>query len=102
MNVEIVAFLLLAVLGVAGVLLGAAYFVFNIVRGVFGSANRLTRPHHTVKPPRRGAHQAMLVCPQAACRHVEHRKALFCSQCGANLSEMKPGENPVAAGRGMP
>jgi len=99
MNVDILAFLLLAVLGVAAALLGGAYLVFRIAAGIVGTANRLVGPHHAIKPPRRrGSRRAALVCPEPGCRHVEHRNASFCSQCGASLSEKEPEDNPVTAG----
>ncbi len=97
MNVDVIGFLLLAVLGVASALLGAAYLVFRIVAGIVGSASRIARPGKAIMPlGRRGSRQKALVCPQRACRYVEHRKALFCSQCGASLRDMKPEEIPVA------
>ena len=77
-------FVLVLVLGLAGLLLGVLALVFKVIGGVLGWIADLFRGHPKAIPHRSG-HSGARVCPQESCRHVEHRPARFCSQCGQRL-----------------
>lgn len=56
-------------------------FLGRGLAGMFG--------HHPAakRPPAVLGRTPVRVCPQERCRKVEHRPALFCSQCGARLTD---------------
>ena len=77
-------FILVLVLGLAGLLLGVLALIFKVIGGVLGWIAGLFRGHPKAIPQHSGR-SAARVCPQESCRHVEHRPARFCSQCGQRL-----------------
>lgn len=81
---EVPIFILVLVLGLAGILLGVVALVFKVIGGVLGWIAGLFRGHPKAVTHRSGRSGAR-VCPQESCRHVEHRPARFCSQCGQRL-----------------
>ena len=77
-------FILVLILGLAGILLGVLALVFKVIGGVLGGIARIFRGHPKATPASPGRGKGR-VCPQASCRHIEHRPARFCSQCGQPL-----------------
>lgn len=69
----------------------ACRFLAFLGRGIAGMFGH--RPAAQRLPAALGRTQ-LRVCPQEQCRKVEQRPALFCSQCGARLSDAPKSGSP--------
>lgn len=98
MHGDILIILVLLVLGVAAFFFGVIYAVFRALASVRRGIVRVLWPRSVrrsprvsappaVRPVRSQGRRTFRVCPREQCRHVEHRPARFCSQCGAELPE---------------
>lgn len=98
MHGDILIILVLLVLGVAAFFFGVIYAACRALASVGRGIVRLLSPRGVPCSPRASAPPAarpaqsqgrrtFRVCPREQCRHVEHRPARFCSQCGAKLPE---------------
>lgn len=83
---------------------GCAAFFFGVIcvlchlfawmgRGVAG----IFHPHRSVgASPRPGLGSRRRKCPNERCRRIEHRAALYCSQCGTPLRRAPAGKSSRA------
>ena len=87
MQADLLVILLVLVLGCAAFVFGLLELLRRMLGFVWRSMNGLLGPRREkradgeMKGPTRG-----VVCPRTTCRHVEIRKAVYCSQCGSRLS----------------
>lgn len=83
-NIPII--LCLFVVGIAAFFFGILYMVCHGLasagRRLLGPVTGRGRRGHGAKPALPVGRRAGRVCPNPGCRHVEHRPARYCSQCG--------------------
>lgn len=98
MHGDILIILVLLVLGVAAFFFGVIYAVYRVLASVGRGIAHLLWPRRVpcsprvpaapaARPARSQGRRTFRVCLREQCRHVEHRPARFCSQCGAKLPE---------------
>jgi len=95
---DILAILVLLVLGVAAFFFGVIYAVCRALASLWRGLMRVATPRGVPGAVRLNTQVAgrsrqasgrrtFRVCPREQCRHVERRPARFCSQCGAELPQ---------------
>ncbi len=78
------------IFGCAAFLFGVCYLLWSGIEFIGTRLVRLGRPRQKGEAERTIA----LRCPRERCGSVEHRRATFCSQCGARLvSSARSGED---------
>lgn len=87
MHGEVVVIVLVLVVGCAAFLFGVLYLVSQLFVGIGRGLMSLIRPRSSNQAagPVRG--MAGRMCPNPRCRKTEYRKARYCSQCGARLTD---------------
>lgn len=86
MPLEPLALMLLVVLGCAAFFFCAIYAMIRMAMAVLGGAAQLLRPRAKLPGQAAGERRERVrICSRPQCRRVEHRRAQFCSQCGAPL-----------------
>lgn len=94
MHVDILVILCLVVVGVAAFFVGILYAVCHALASVRRGILRLVMPRgrrrdHSEESPIAKSLDGrdFRVCANERCRHVEHRPATYCSQCGERLDD---------------
>lgn len=76
--------------GLATVVYVALRLVWAVLSAVFGAVGQVCgmkdRTTRGASVDFTAGGRCALVCPNAACRRVEHRNARYCPQCGARLN----------------
>lgn len=87
MQIDVVILPLMLLLGLAAAAFGVIYVICQIVRVMGRGIRFLFASPRQDFPKSHAKVRRFRICSQRYCRKMEYRDAIYCSQCGARLSE---------------